>query len=152
MSELLKVSLNNISNEFKDYEIYKKNYDFLLTLPIVSKLVNDNEKLLKTNEELINLIVLLKSKKRKSKKINKLRKTKSLMFVGGEVETKTEPSCENLLTTTDNNSSVKHSSLTHLQPKICRRSSVEEKVVTDVAETLNSQTCRGVDKGDERVS
>lgn len=50
MSTLLKSTLETISNEFNNYNEFKDNYDILLTLPIVRKLLEENRKLKMENE------------------------------------------------------------------------------------------------------
>ena len=43
MSRLVETSLQSISNEFKQFKDYKENYDVILSLPIVRKLIKQNK-------------------------------------------------------------------------------------------------------------
>jgi len=57
MSRVIETSLNNISGEFKKYNEFKDNYDILMTLPIVQKLLKKIENLKKKNKQLTEIIL-----------------------------------------------------------------------------------------------
>ena len=105
MSQLLRTSLNNITNEINDYIKYKNNYDCLLTLPIFKDILKENQKIKKSNKDLINIINLLNninnntstnnsnsnSNKTNKKKLKKLRKNKCVDSVFQIIENNVKP-------------------------------------------------------------
>jgi hypothetical protein len=57
MSVVLQTGIEMISNEFRQYTEYKRNYDVLLSLPLVKKLLKENKKLRRMNKRLTRMVV-----------------------------------------------------------------------------------------------